>query len=66
MKNYIEEVVAHNVTQICIDNASNMLGSMDDIIREYPQGCCAHILDLLLKDWGKERMVIDDPTRMRC
>ena len=63
MKNYIEEVGPQNVAQICTDNASNMHGAMDDILREYPhmykQGCCAHILDLLLEDWGKQRMVKD-------
>jgi hypothetical protein len=33
---------------------------LDDLVRTYPhlykQGCCAHILDLLLEDWGKEEL----------
>jgi hypothetical protein len=37
-----------------------MLGVLDDLIgmylHLYKQGCCAHILDLLLEDWEKEEM----------
>jgi hypothetical protein len=48
------------VTQICLDNAGAMLGALDNLISTYlhlyKQGCCAHILDLFLDDWGKEDM----------
>jgi len=58
MKENIEAVGPHNVVQICSDNASAMLGAMDEVVRDYPhiykQGCAAHIMDLLLEDWGKE------------
>ena len=54
MKKYIDEVGLTNVTQICCDNASNMLGVIDKIIEIYPcifkQGCVAHTLDFLLED----------------
>ena len=55
---YIELVDPANVVQICSDNASAMLGAMDKVVEVYPhiykQGCAAHIIDLLLEDWGKE------------
>ena len=45
------------MSQICTDNAANMLGAVDKVIETYPhiykQGCAAHALDLLLKDWAK-------------
>ncbi len=57
LKTYIEKVGPKLVTQVCTDNASNMLGAMDDVVRSYPwiykQGCAAHALDLLLEDWAK-------------
>jgi hypothetical protein len=60
LRTYIEAIGPSNVTQICSDNASAMLGALDDLVRIYPhlykQGCCAHILDLLLEDWGKEEL----------
>jgi hypothetical protein len=60
LRTYIEAVGPNNMTQICLDNASAMLGALDDLIAPYPhfykQGCCAHILDLLLEDCGKEEM----------
>ena len=58
LKEYIEAVGPHNVVQICSDNASAMLGAMDKVVEDflhiYKQGCAAHIIDLLLEDWGKE------------
>ena len=37
-----------------------MLGASDNLIAMYlhlyKQGCCAHILDLLLEDWRKEKL----------
>jgi hypothetical protein len=60
LRTYIEAIGPSKVTQICSDNASAMLGALDDLVPTYPhsykQGCCAHILDLLLEDWGKEEM----------
>jgi hypothetical protein len=54
---------------ICLDNASAMLGALDDLVATYPhlykQGCCAHILDLLLKDWRKEEMFKTLVTRAK-
>jgi hypothetical protein len=60
LRTYIEAIGLNNVTQTYSDNASAMLGALDDLVATYPylykQGCCAHILDLLLGDWGKEEM----------
>jgi hypothetical protein len=60
LRTYIEAIGPSNVTQICSDNASAMLGVLDDLVGTYlhlyKQGCCAHILDLLLKDWEKEEL----------
>jgi hypothetical protein len=57
LKKFIEDVGRRFVTQICTDNAINMLGAMDDIVTTYPhiskQGCAAHALDLMLEDWTK-------------
>jgi hypothetical protein len=54
LKKFIEDVGPRFVTQICTDNATNMLGAMDDIVTTYPhifkQGCAAHALDLMLED----------------
>ena len=54
LKKFIEDVGPRFVTQICIDNATNMLGTMDDIVMTYPhifkQGCAAYALDLILED----------------
>lgn len=61
MAKYIEEVGPQNIVQICTDNASTMLGAVKKLQIDYPhlygQGCAAHILDLLLEDWGKEAWV---------
>jgi hypothetical protein len=63
LKEYIEVVGPENVVQICSDNANAMLGAMNEVVREYPhiykQGCAAHIMDLLLEDWGKEPLFKD-------
>jgi hypothetical protein len=57
LKKFIKDVGPRFVTQICTDNATNMLGAMDDIVTTYPhiskQGCAAHALDLILEDWAK-------------
>jgi hypothetical protein len=60
LRTYIEAIGPSNVTQICSDNASAMLGVLEDLVGTYPhlykKGCCAHILNLLLEDWGKEEL----------
>jgi hypothetical protein len=60
LRTYIEAIGPSNMTQICSDNANAMLGALNDNVATYPhlykQGCCAHILDLLLEDWRKEEM----------
>jgi hypothetical protein len=57
LKKFIEDVGPRFVTQICTDNATNMLGAMDDIVTTYPhifkQDCAAYALDLILEDWAK-------------
>jgi hypothetical protein len=57
LKKFIEDVGLRFVTQICTDNATNMLGAMDDIVTTYShiskQGCAAHALDPMLEDWAK-------------
>ena len=54
LKTYIEAIGPNNVIQICTDNASTMLGLLDELVATYlhlyKQGCAAHILDLLLED----------------
>jgi hypothetical protein len=53
LKKFIDAVGPRFVTQICTDNATNMLGAMDNIVATYPhifkQGCAAHALDLMLE-----------------
>ena len=60
LRTYIKAVGPKNMIQICLDNASAMLGELDDLVAPYPhfykQGCCAYILDLLLEDCGKDEM----------
>jgi hypothetical protein len=57
LKKFIDNVGPRLVAQICTDNATNMLGAMDNIVKTYPhifkQGCAAHALDLMLEDWAK-------------
>ena len=57
LKKFIDAVGLRFMTQICTNNATNMLGAMDDIVASYPhifkQGCDAHVLDLMLEDWAK-------------
>ena len=63
MVKYIEQVGAANIVQLCTDNAAVMTGAMSSLLLRYPhmykQGCAAHILDLLLEDWGKAQTVKD-------
>jgi hypothetical protein len=37
-----------------------MLGALNELVVTYPhlykKSCCAHILDLLFDDWGKDKM----------
>ena len=57
LKKFIEQIGPMKVSQICTDNAANMLGAVDKVIETYPhiykQGCAAHALYLLLEDWAK-------------
>ena len=54
LKKFIDAVGPRFVTQICTNNATNMLGAMDNIVVTYPhifkQGCDVHVLDLMLED----------------
>ena len=54
LKKFIKQIGPIKVSQICTDNAANMLGALDKVIEMYPhiykQGCAAHALDLLLED----------------
>ena len=56
----LKKLVQNNVTQICLDNASALLGVLDELVALYPhmykQGCYVHIIGLLLEDLGKEIM----------
>ena len=57
LKKFIKQIGPMKVSQICTDNAANMLEAVDKVIETYPhiykQGCAAHALDLLLEDWAK-------------
>jgi hypothetical protein len=57
LKKFIEDVGPRLMIQICTDNATNMLGAMDNIVTTYShiikQGCTTHALDLILEDWEK-------------
>ena len=57
LKKFIKQIEPMKVSQICIDNAANMLGAVDKVIKTYAhiykQECAAHALDLLLEDWAK-------------
>ena len=48
LKRYIEEIGPMQVNQICLDNAANMLGALDNVVKTYPhiykQRCAAHAL----------------------
>ena len=54
LKKFIDVVGPRFVIQICTDNATNMLGAMDNIVATYlhifKQDCIAHTLDLMLED----------------
>jgi hypothetical protein len=56
MKRYLIEVGPENVVQICTDNASVMRKAVRIVQEDWPhlyfQGCMAHVLNLLLQDWG--------------
>jgi hypothetical protein len=59
MSVHINRVGPTNVVQVCTDNASSMVATGHILTQRHPhlyfQGCGAHILDLLLQDWGSER-----------
>jgi hypothetical protein len=58
VKDYIEAVGGQNVVQVCTDNVATMRLAGTLLIRDFPhiywQGCAAHVLDLLLEDWGEQ------------
>ena len=57
LKKFIEQIGPMKVSQICTDNATNMLGAVHKVIETYlhiyKQRCAVHALDLLLEDWEK-------------
>lgn len=61
MSIHINRVGPSNVVQVCTDNASSMVAAGRILTQRHPhlyfQGCGAHILDLLLQDWGSEAWV---------
>jgi hypothetical protein len=54
IKEYIEVVVLNNVTRICSNNISAMLGALDELValylHLYKQGYYAQSLEFLLED----------------
>jgi hypothetical protein len=54
LKSYIEVVVLNNVTRICSNNISAMLGALDELValylHLYKQGYYAQSLEFLLED----------------
>ena len=54
LKAFIQKIGPWKVTQICTNNAKNILGIKNDIVLTYPhifkQGCALHALNVLLKD----------------
>jgi hypothetical protein len=56
IKRYLIEVGPENVVQVCTDNASVMRKAVSIVQQQWPhlyfQGCMAHVLNLLLQDWG--------------
>jgi hypothetical protein len=70
LKKFIDAVGPRFVTQICTDNATNMLGAMDDIVATYPhifkQGCAENALDLMLEGWAKIDQFKDLINREKC
>ena len=69
MSKYIDKVGPTNIVQLCTENASIMIGTMSSLLLKYPhmykQGCAAHILDLLLEDWGKSQTMKDLVSKCR-
>lgn len=61
LEKFIEEVGPENVVQVTTDNAAANKAAWKLVSTKYPhlffQGCIVHALNLLLKDWGKERWI---------
>jgi hypothetical protein len=59
LKSYIKAIGLNNVTQICSDKASAILGMVDELValylHLYKQGCYAHILNLFIEDWRRNK-----------
>lgn len=71
MRKYVELVGPTNVVEICTDNASVMKKAVKKVQETYPhiyfQGCGAHILNLIIGDWGKQawmKKVVDEAKTM--
>ena len=57
------------MTEICIDNAANMLGAINDILTKYPHisklDYAEHALDLMLEDWSRIDQFKDLTTKAK-
>ena len=58
---FLQKVGPENVVQITADNATVNPKAVGIVTKKYPhiffQGCVAHALNLLLKDWRKEKWI---------
>jgi len=63
LEKFIEQASPHNVVQVMADNAPANPVAWNLVSLKYPhifyQGCVVHTLNLLLKDWGKEKWIHD-------
>jgi hypothetical protein len=70
LKKFIDDVGPRLVTQICTDNATNMLGAMDNIVMIYPHifkpSYAAYALDLMLEDWANIDQFKDLTNKAKC
>ena len=61
LEKFIEHVGPTNVVQVTADNAPVNPAAWNLVSMKYPhiffQGCVVHALNLLLKDWGKEKWI---------
>jgi hypothetical protein len=71
IKRYLIEVGPENVVQVCTDNASVMRKAVSIVQQQWPhlyfQECMAHVLNLLLQDWGLPQwasFVVEDAQKI--
>ena len=61
MSKIIDKIGLELVVQICTDNTSNMKSCGCILMEKYPQlyyqGCCAHVVDLILEDMEKQEFM---------